>query len=314
MGSHDRSILVFEWLTGGGCWCEGVDPVSQPGLLKQGRQMLHCVVTDFLDAGFDVYSTIDSRVDLRLPNEPSTIGRSDSLDQRLGELADEVDFIAVIAPETGGRLSNCLGWIQNHQNKWLNPDLAFTALASDKNRMQDFLHSHGIPVPRGARGDLWHKQLASDEDAALIVKPVDGCGGQGNELICERNLESTESTKFLTQEYRIEEFVEGVSVSVGLLSNGTGHQKILKPQRQHFCPEPIGSFSHCTSDLTTDHVRRAFTLAEKLLPAIPTFRGYIGVDMILGNRDVTVEINPRVTASYGASESPAKWFAKNLDL
>ena len=46
--------------------------------------------------------------------------------------------------------------------------------------------------------------------------------------------------------------------------------------------------------------RRAATLATAVAQAIPTWHGYLGVDMILADTgpDVVVELNPRLTASY----------------
>ena len=49
--------------------------------------------------------------------------------------------------------------------------------------------------------------------------------------------------------------------------------------------------------------RRATDLASRALAALPEAKGYVGVDLILGNaadgsEDVVIEVNPRLTTSY----------------
>jgi predicted ATP-grasp superfamily ATP-dependent carboligase len=49
--------------------------------------------------------------------------------------------------------------------------------------------------------------------------------------------------------------------------------------------------------------RRAAALAGRALDALPPARGYVGVDLVLGNDpggrdDVVIEVNPRLTTSY----------------
>jgi predicted ATP-grasp superfamily ATP-dependent carboligase len=48
---------------------------------------------------------------------------------------------------------------------------------------------------------------------------------------------------------------------------------------------------------------RAATLAQRALCALPTARGYVGFDLVLGeaedgSQDVVIEVNPRLTTSY----------------
>lgn len=43
---------------------------------------------------------------------------------------------------------------------------------------------------------------------------------------------------------------------------------------------------------------RAVVLAERAIGCVPGLRGYVGVDVVLGEQDVAVEINPRLTTSY----------------
>ena len=44
---------------------------------------------------------------------------------------------------------------------------------------------------------------------------------------------------------------------------------------------------------------RALALAKQTIHALPKTRGYVGIDMLIGERACVVDVNPRLTASYG---------------
>jgi predicted ATP-grasp superfamily ATP-dependent carboligase len=51
------------------------------------------------------------------------------------------------------------------------------------------------------------------------------------------------------------------------------------------------------------HSMRAIALARRAVAAVPGLRGFVGVDVVLGDGprdDVVIEINPRLTMSYVA--------------
>jgi hypothetical protein len=43
---------------------------------------------------------------------------------------------------------------------------------------------------------------------------------------------------------------------------------------------------------------RARRLAEQAIACVEGLRGYVGVDLVLGDEDMAIEINPRLTTSY----------------
>jgi predicted ATP-grasp superfamily ATP-dependent carboligase len=43
---------------------------------------------------------------------------------------------------------------------------------------------------------------------------------------------------------------------------------------------------------------RARQIAEQAIAAVSGLQGYFGVDVVLGEQDVAIEINPRLTTSY----------------
>jgi predicted ATP-grasp superfamily ATP-dependent carboligase len=43
---------------------------------------------------------------------------------------------------------------------------------------------------------------------------------------------------------------------------------------------------------------RAVSVARRAVECVPGLAGYVGVDVVLGERDWVIEINPRLTTSY----------------
>ena len=71
-----------------------------------------------------------------------------------------------------------------------------------------------------------------------------------------------------------------------------------------------GRFHYCGGELPipADLAERAVALGTRAVNCVPGLRGYVGVDMVLGeNEDWAIEINPRLTTSYIGLRALA-WF------
>ena len=301
--------------------------------------MLTAACRDFTELGYKVLIPIDSRLQPQ-PDVLATkypVSSETELIPTLERLARQVDKILIVAPETGNCLLGLLRSLRAHRSKLLNPGEEFTALASDKNRMQTWLSERGIPVPLGASADQW-PSTPTPQANQLVLKPADGCGGHGLQILPaplsqQDILAAVRSTGFsrqtkvppkggttndsqttmqnhsqrlhqkdqqLLSRWRVEEYVEGTPASVSVIrsQSTTSEIQILPPLRQVFFDDYPGKFSHCQDDLPIDLATRAQDLAEQTVNALPDFSGFIGIDIVLGPRDVVIEINPRLTISY----------------
>lgn len=273
--------------------------------------MLTAVCNQFARSGYDIVVPVDARhPTLDLPATFVPVHSEPDLLPTLLHQAEQVDEILVIAPETDGCLVSLLHHLAPHRSKLLNPDLNFTTLAADKNRMQLWLRNHGVPTPLGSAADQWGSLHVEHADQ-IVLKPADGCGGS-DICILNGNIDQRDILAKVTGErptddkairrlhqWRIEELVPGVPASVSVVRNTEPTKlKILPPLRQVFHVLPFGKFSHCLDDLSEELVNRARQLAKQTIDALPCFAGFIGIDMVLGDRDVVIEINPRITMSY----------------
>ena len=225
-------------------------------------------------------------------------------------------------------MTRCLQWLDGFQSKLVCGPQSLIETFADKNATQQLLESHRIPVPNGAElslellDRLEHKVI---EDYVLkngslswpmIIKPSSGAGGD-NVFLCH-NRDQLQSAIAMLKEtddpIRVERYITGTPASVSIVRNRC-ETRLLAATEQRFSnacsqrqpndfenvtPEPIGHFVKSVYPLPEHLQRRAAALAKTVADVVPTWRGYLGVDMVLANDgpDVVVELNPRLTASY----------------
>ena len=330
-------ILVFEWLVGGGTAGQAAIPGDDPFLI-QGAGMYGAILDDCLSIGAEVLSPLDPRFTRNIDNfetlrvhenfHVAPINTSQDLEPALKSLAQQADHIFLIAPECDGILTRCLQWLDEFQSKLVCGPQSLVETFSDKNATQQMLESYGIPVPSGTAlpRELLdrHDRKAIEEFASknealswpLVIKPSGGAGGD-NVFLCHSPDQlklAIEILKELGDAIRVERYIAGTPVSVSIVRNRretrplpATEQRFSNPfsQRQpndfeNVTPEPIGHFVKSVYPLQESLQRRAATLVNAVAEALPAWRGYLGVDMVLANDgpDVVVELNPRLTASY----------------
>lgn len=296
-------ILIFEWLTGGGLWIDGVSLHCGAAIRLQGKRMLQAIAHDFLIAGVEVVLPIDERVVVDFPETDglTVFPITDRMDLRtsLVRLAKEVDRILLIAPETGGRLLNCVQWLESSREKFVSPAEEFVSITSSKRASFEFLEAEGFHgVSRGMEFiDFWKGPLDNLE-FPVVLKPTDGVGGEGLRLINNYvELEQLEHPRSGVG-YWLEPFYQGLPVSVSVICHGDEFT-FLPATEQVFDGEPFGEFVGSRFPISKDLECRARRLAEKTIRLLPPTQGYVGLDMVLGPQaDQLIEINPRLTMSY----------------
>ncbi len=298
------NFLLFEWMVGGGL-IESDCPLDQDdSFLKQGSAMFSALAEDLIAAGHDVVAPLDARICQSEHAAPwaekrrhfSPVLIQGDLWQCLRDLALEADQIFIIAPESDGILAQCYQHLETFSEKWFGGPVAWIELASDKNRMQEYLGSHGIAVP------------PSEMESGLkwVAKPTQGAGSDDVQVFSDTN----RKTEFQDRKkWRVEQFVPGKSVSISVINAG-GNHFFLPPTGQIFDDRgidsnvgpsgSIGAYVGAEYPLDQHQTQRARALAQQTVDVLPTFNGYIGIDMILADDgpDGVVEINPRMTMSY----------------
>jgi predicted ATP-grasp superfamily ATP-dependent carboligase len=176
----------------------------------------------------------------------------------------------------------------------LAPQDRVIEVCADKQATIDALAAHGIPVPAGRTLEPGIP-IPSGFRMPAVRKARAGCGCEG---LCFVSSSEIAASAMAT---RLEAFMEGTPVGVSLLAGPRG-LVALPPMQQRFLagdsPRYVGS------DLLADDVAaaRATALAIRSACALDADCGWIGVDLVLGERsdgrdDRVLEVNPRMTTS-----------------
>ncbi len=298
-----RSVFVYEFLTGGGCWSLGGEPPSG-SLLAEGQAMRDALASDF--AAIADVEHVHLLHDVRLlqpmlPKQQLHEVRSAAEELRLlAELSARADATVLIAPEFSDLLLARVRLAEQAGARLISPGSELVKLVANKQQTAAHLAKHGIPVPWGMS---FARELPVIEANFFpaVLKPNDGAGSWHVQLIDHAaQLSALDLT--LADAWRLERFHIGIAVSVSFLAGPAGIV-LLQPCAQHLSDDGRFTYHGGSTPLPTPLALRAQRLALAAALTLPQPRGYLGIDMVLGSaengaEDVVIEINPRLTTSY----------------
>ena len=227
--------------------------------------------------------------------------------RHLLQLAQRADRVMLIAPETGGCLERVAGWFSPCSEKLISPGADWIQMTASKSVAASVLAKRGfnaLPVALS-----WPKFIDLDAQQRaqwfpVVLKPDDGAGSDGIQWLeseAQFQLVTDERDEVLRVPWRIESYVPGEAASISAIGLGERGFRLLPPTIQLFDRQPIGHYIGARFPLPAELVSRCQRLACRCLEALPPFRGYIGLDLVLGASaadDRLIEINPRLTMSF----------------
>lgn len=310
-------------------------PDSAKGMLAMGAAMVSAVAKDLSE-----FADVSLVWDDRLPEPPldrdsrAAITRREirfgkvscwaTAERTFLRLADEVDAVLVIAPETGGCLEKLVFGLGANLPKLISPSREFVSLVSNKNALASHLTASGFAdMPSGLLLSqfLESNSLQASDHFPMVVKPIDGAGSEQVAYAQDRQrlndlLAGLPGSQALDR-LRVEEFIKGTAVSVSVVGNSTAFSRValaggrevsldaslvLRPLRQQFDRVPFGNYVGSINDLNDQQIFRSQSLVARLLRYLPATRGYFGIDLVLSDDgsgfDKVIEVNPRLTMSY----------------
>ncbi|MBP88923.1 MAG: hypothetical protein CMJ64_19780 [Planctomycetaceae bacterium] len=291
-------VFLYEYITGGGLLA--LDDATPPSgsLLREGAAMLKSLAQDFC-AVPDVEVSIlrDARITSLVP--PSVVERvvnsSEEHVKQFDAGAAEADWTVVIAPEFDRVLLNCVRRVESVGGRLLGPEPSFVELGTYKDATLAHLAALGIRTPHGFQfrgGD----PVPGSLHFPAVLKPLDGAGSQGINVIATRDA----FPQVPCGTFWLEEFQPGAPVSISVFSGPKG--RVFLPASQQLLSDD-GTLGYLGGRLPIDEPlrSRAESLAVSVVDALPSFLGYVGIDVILGESeelDCVIELNPRLTTSY----------------
>jgi predicted ATP-grasp superfamily ATP-dependent carboligase len=262
-------VFVYEFISAGGL---GTD--APASLLREGRAMRDAVSDDFR----------------RMPGVEVVTEASD-----FRATAASCDWTLVIAPEFDDLLRDLSQAVLDVGGRLLGSLPAAIELTADKLAMARFWHEREVAHPSTGSVDC-------DIAPPLVIKPRHGAGSQATYLVRDRTLLNSSISHARREWNRGElirqKYVVGQPASVALIVGQ--HQTVaLLPASQTLSRDDRLQYLGGTLPLPPEFAKRAVAIALQTVAGIDGLRGYVGVDLVLGdNGDYAIEINPRLTTSY----------------
>jgi len=288
--------FVFEQLSGG---ITSNQASQQPlHLLRQGGAMLRAAAADFLDLGAHVSTMLHpASCVCRDALQVVPVDSEADVEPTFDRLACDADVVLVIAPESDGVLVSWLRRLADLGATALGCSPEAAQLCGDKLAAGHHLKAAGIPTPAVEllRADM----DGPDWTSPVVVKPRYGVGCDDT-FICRTPADL--AALDIVGEQIVQPFAPGLAASCSLIVHGSKVAPLLTGE-QFVRGSGKLTYRGGRIPLGSDLTARAQALASMAAASLPGLAGFVGVDMILGDRpddDRIIEINPRLTLSYVA--------------
>jgi predicted ATP-grasp superfamily ATP-dependent carboligase len=304
-------LLVYEYVSGGG-YAEKPIPVS---ILSEGFSMLRTLVADFKAAGHSVSTVLDSRLAaLNPPLEADCIISASSFQEAklaIHNISESADAAYIVAPESNQVLQSLVANIEQAGVPSLNCRASAIGNVSDKAVMLQCVKEKGLTTPAtvlvSAIDDVAgiRQTICGSLGFPLIVKPVDGVGCAGLSVVSNEQQVAGAVAKAISESsskyFMAQELVHGFAVSVSLLATSSEVLPVSlnKQDVSLMPPEATSTYNGGQVPFDSRLKSEAFAAAETVVKSFHGLRGYVGVDLVLTEKEaVVIEVNPRLTTSY----------------
>ncbi|HEY1858876.1 MAG TPA: ATP-grasp domain-containing protein [Gemmataceae bacterium] len=216
------------------------------------------------------------------------------------ELARRADATLVIAPEFDALLFDRCRAVEESGGRLLGSSSEAVRATADKRALARHWIARGVPTPA-----TWPVGSESASYPA-VLKPRFGAGSLATFQVAHADEIATCLMRGEQEGWReemiLQSYVRGQACSVAFLVGPAGCVA-LPPCRQHLSDDRRFRYFGGSLPLPSPLAERAVLLGRRALEHITGLRGYVGVDLVLGEAldgsdDVVIEINPRLTTSY----------------
>jgi predicted ATP-grasp superfamily ATP-dependent carboligase len=305
-------ILVHEHFCCGG---QAGGPLDT-SLLPEAAGMLTSLAADVHAAGHDVVVALDERVVLDLPGSRFAVAGDASGRERFAAAVAAVDAVLVVAPEHDGILPGLVELVERNGIHNLGSQSDAIRAASDKHALGERFRLAGIRTPEAAQSPDDARDLLV-RHATVVAKPNPGAGCLDTYL-CR----SVADVAALPErdDWLFQERVPGTAASAAFVVPATGPPIPLRAGLQDVrvlqeaTLERLAYFGG-RLPLPPQLEHRAFDIAGRAVACLPGLRGFVGVDLVLGedpDGDAVIEINARPTVAYSALRRIARFNIADL--
>lgn len=286
------NILIIEYATALG--------LDDPSIHAEGQAMLSGLLDDFKGKNTDyLISETSDNLDNKYCNP---IELKEDLMKWLNDNISAYDACLVIAPEEDFIMYNIVDLIEKEGTFVIGSNSEAIMTCSDKFEMFEALKDR-VPIIETEKvffDEIDKFESYFEYNKKKVIKPADGVSCSGVRAVS--NLEEFKKAASLIETnlpyFIIQDFIEGITASVSLISNG----KKAVPLSLNFQDIEIkdNGINYNGGKVPLDHklANEAKIAAKIAVESIEGLKGYVGVDMILGEEVHVVEINSRITTPY----------------
>jgi len=287
--------------------------------------MLRAIIADFKLMNFEIFTTIDYRIQLLLrylkADQIFIVNNNENYLKKFESVLDECSLCFIIAPEFSNILYDLTKIAQNKKKKVLSVDLEGIRLGTSKiETFNHFIHNN-IPTPQTFLIPFKKNRLDKEFITKyinklkfpVVIKPLDGVGAESIfyfENFDELDIFFQNYEDYIEPErnFILQKFIKGRDLSASLIGthdinrNKCEDVNILSINSQNIVLKSFNKESEYLGGTTPikDHPKIKENLDYYVTKMNLNIDGYYGIDFIrtTQNKLQFIEINPRLTTSY----------------
>ncbi|WP_299522680.1 ATP-grasp domain-containing protein [uncultured Methanobrevibacter sp.] len=307
----DDSILLFEYFTASG--------EKDKCIISEAEALIFSLLDDLKDYNVTIVLNKSYKNVVKDYNNVTPIFIEEDIIHWLEKNAANFRRAIFIAAENNNNLYNITKILEENKVKIYNSSSDACLSSSDKFISYEMLYKI-IPQPKSFKLKIdsvgywkralenlykkWHAENPLD-DLKLIIKPLVGVDCEDIKIINNINDLNYDLEEIYPPDSRIlvQEFIDGVDISVSLLCDGETAIPISLNRQFINLNNDNGTYLGGQIPFETEFKDLAFKTAIKAVESIEGLKGFVGVDLLISNeKDVNdvyvLEINSRFTTPY----------------
>lgn len=277
--------------------------IRDPSLTVEGQAILQGIASDLegLPASFLISKNSDPLDD----GNCQPIEIEGDLNEWIEENIQYYDFCLPVAPEEDFILYKLTRLIEDKGVKIVGSSSDAVYTCSDKYITYKTLKNKVPIIPTiKIPWEEMESYYYNFSDGKKVVKPADGVSCSAVQIV--DSLKSFQKAAKKVRDvsshpyFLLQEWAEGSSVSVSLLTNGK--KAIPLSLNQQNVSINNGKINYNGGKVPLNHPKEneAKAIAKKAIESMKGLKGFVGVDLIIGDEVQLVEINSRITTPYVA--------------
>ena len=312
MMSENDSILVFEYFTASG--------EKDKCIISEAEELIFALLDDLKEYNVDLVINESYENAVKEYANVNPILIDENIIDWLENNASDFDNAIFIAAENNNNLFNITKILEDNGVRTYTSSSEACFKSSDKYETYESL-PNTVPQPRSFRFKIdakgyWkraienlHEKWQAEDPLTplkLIIKPLMGVDCE--DIVIIENIEdlTLDLDKIFTPGSRIivQEYVDGVDISVSLLSDGKKAIPISLNQQFVELKNDKGTYLGGKIPFESKYQDEAFEIATNAVEAIEGRKGFVGVDLLINNDEKDIysvyllEINSRFTTPY----------------